>query len=111
MFQTALTEAFKNCTKSMQKAVIRERIEVTRMMLKKLRDEIGHVVISLYENFEYSLNAQRENIISDFNEIVRYFIFTAYNYLCINIICTPLCFFELLTTILLLHKCYSFFFI
>ncbi|XP_046608481.1 uncharacterized protein LOC124299349 [Neodiprion virginianus] len=67
----ALAEAFQKCSKSMQKVVIRERIEVTKMMLKKLRDEISYVVTSIYENFEHSIRIQKENMVADFNEIIR----------------------------------------
>ncbi|XP_046734956.1 uncharacterized protein LOC124404667 [Diprion similis] len=70
--QIALAEAFRKCSKSMQKAVIRERIEVTRLMLKKLRDEISYIVTSIYENFEHSIRVQKENMVADFNEIIRY---------------------------------------
>ncbi|XP_046466092.1 uncharacterized protein [Neodiprion pinetum] len=69
--QIALAEAFQKCSKSMQKVVIRERIEVTKMMLKKLRDEISYVVTSIYENFEHSIRIQKENMVADFNEIIR----------------------------------------
>lgn len=71
-FQTALAEAFEKCNKSMQKAVVRERIEVTRSMLQKLRKEISYVIDSVHQNFEENVRVQKENMIADFNEIVRY---------------------------------------
>ena len=55
----------------MQKAVVRERMEVTMQMMKKLRDEVGIVVESLHEEFEKSHRAQRDNMIADFNAIMR----------------------------------------
>ncbi|XP_015585418.1 uncharacterized protein LOC107263092 [Cephus cinctus] len=69
--KNSISDAITNCNKAMQKAVVHERMNVTHEMLKKLRDEIAHVIETLYINFEQSLRAQKENMIADFNEIMR----------------------------------------
>ncbi|XP_078037379.1 uncharacterized protein LOC144470286 [Augochlora pura] len=55
----------------MQKAVVQERIKVTQEILQKMRTEMTYVIQSLYREFEESFRAERENIIADFNEIMR----------------------------------------
>nr|XP_031834024.1 uncharacterized protein LOC116427616 [Nomia melanderi] len=57
--------------KIMQKAIVQERIKVSREMIQKMRIEIAYVVQSLYEEFEKSFLARKENMIADFNEIMR----------------------------------------
>ncbi|XP_034188086.1 uncharacterized protein LOC117607925 isoform X2 [Osmia lignaria lignaria] len=57
--------------KNLQKAVVQERTKVVHEMMKKMRIEISHVVQTLYKDFEDSFRAQRENIIADFNQIMR----------------------------------------
>lgn len=68
----ALDEAAKKSTKEIQKAVVRERMEVTLTMMTKMREEIGHVVVSLNDEFEQSIRAQRDSMVADFNAIMRY---------------------------------------
>ncbi|XP_043251054.1 uncharacterized protein LOC122396583 [Colletes gigas] len=63
--------AATECTKNIQKSVVQERINVTRDMMEKMRTEVAYVVQSLYQEFEESFRAQRENIIADFNGIMR----------------------------------------
>lgn len=48
-----------------------ERVSVTHQMLKKLRDEIGYMVIKLYDEFERKSRVDRENMIADFNKTIR----------------------------------------
>ncbi|XP_033334086.2 uncharacterized protein LOC117224953 [Megalopta genalis] len=55
----------------MQKAVVQERIKVTQELMQKMRTEMAYVIQSLYREFEESFRADRENIIADFNEIMR----------------------------------------
>lgn len=68
----ALDEAAKKSTKEIQKAVVRERMEVTLTMMTKMREEIGHEVVSLNDEFEQSIRAQRDSMVADFNAIMRY---------------------------------------
>lgn len=55
----------------MQKAVVQERMKVTREMMHKMRIEMTYVIQSLYKEFEKSFHARKENMIADFNEIMR----------------------------------------
>lgn len=57
--------------KNLQKAVVQERMKVVHEMMQKMRTNISHVVQTLYKDFEDSFRAQRENIIADFNQIMR----------------------------------------
>ncbi|CAK9811543.1 hypothetical protein ANTPLA_LOCUS7065 [Anthophora plagiata] len=59
------------CAKSIQKAVVQERIKVVNEMMRKMRAEMAYVVQSLYKEFEDSFCAQRDTIIADFNQIMR----------------------------------------
>ncbi|XP_076624626.1 uncharacterized protein LOC143343532 [Colletes latitarsis] len=63
--------AATECTKNIQKSVVQERMNVTHDMMQKMRTEVSYVVQSLYQEFEESFRAQRENIIADFNGIMR----------------------------------------
>lgn len=59
-------------SKELQKAIVKARMDTTHDVLKRMRPEICHVVASLYKDFELSYRVQREIIIADFNEIMRY---------------------------------------
>ncbi|XP_017752698.1 PREDICTED: uncharacterized protein LOC108545533 isoform X2 [Eufriesea mexicana] len=63
--------AAEECAKNTQKAVVQERINVTHEMMRKMRAEMTHVVQSLYKEFEELFCAKRNNIIADFNQIMR----------------------------------------
>ncbi|XP_054012441.1 uncharacterized protein LOC128894618 [Hylaeus anthracinus] len=63
--------AAEECAKNTQKAVVQERMNVTHDMMQKMRTEMAYVVQSLYREFEDTFRAQRENIIADFNGIMR----------------------------------------
>ncbi|CAG5093760.1 Protein of unknown function [Cotesia congregata] len=69
--QSALAEVVEKSNKKLQKAVVAERVSVTHQMLKKLRDEIGYMVIKLYDEFERKSRVDRENMIADFNKTIR----------------------------------------
>ncbi|KAG8039038.1 hypothetical protein G9C98_003345, partial [Cotesia typhae] len=69
--QSALAEVVEKSNKRLQKAVVAERVSVTHQMLKKLRDEIGYMVIKLYDEFERKSRVDRENMIADFNKTIR----------------------------------------
>ncbi|XP_008551594.2 uncharacterized protein LOC103574037 [Microplitis demolitor] len=69
--QKEISKVVENSNERLQKAVAAERMSVTHQMLKKLRDEIGHMVIKLYGEFEKKSQADRENIIADFNKKIR----------------------------------------
>lgn len=56
----------------MQEAILQERANITREVLKKMRDEIGFVVTSLYSHFEDNLCAEKQNMIAEFNKIMRF---------------------------------------
>ncbi|KOC65053.1 hypothetical protein WH47_04643, partial [Habropoda laboriosa] len=60
------------CAKNTQKAVVQERIKVVNEMMGKMRAEMTYVVQSLYKEFEESFCAQRDTIIADFNQIMRF---------------------------------------
>lgn len=70
--ETKWTKATTECVKNIQKAVVQERINVTHDMMQKMRTEISFVVQLLYKEFEKSFRAQRENLIADFNGILRF---------------------------------------
>lgn len=70
--QVALEHAAKKSWKEMQKAVLRERMIVELEMMKKLRDEVGRVVTLLNDEFQLAFRAQRDNMVADFNAIMRY---------------------------------------
>lgn len=70
--QAEWTKAAAECAKSTQKAVVQERINVTNEMMRKMRAEMTHVVQSLYKDFEELFCAKRDNIIADFNQIMRF---------------------------------------
>ena len=55
----------------MQEAILEERADITREMMKKMRDEIGFVVITIYHHFENNLLIQKQNMIAEFNQIMR----------------------------------------
>ncbi|XP_076231247.1 uncharacterized protein LOC143177268 [Calliopsis andreniformis] len=57
--------------KNTQKAVVQERMNVTHDMMRKMRLEMTYVIGSLYKEFEEMFIAQRDNIIADFNSIMR----------------------------------------
>ncbi|XP_043514580.1 uncharacterized protein LOC122531070 [Frieseomelitta varia] len=65
------SQAAAECAKNIQKAVVQERINVTNEMMRKMRAEMTHVVQSLYKDFEELFCAKRDNIIADFNQIMR----------------------------------------
>ncbi|KOX75780.1 hypothetical protein WN51_12568 [Melipona quadrifasciata] len=66
------SKAAAECAKNTQKAVVQERINVTNEMMRKMRAEMTHVVQSLYKDFEELFCAKRDNIIADFNQIMRF---------------------------------------
>lgn len=57
--------------KKLQKAVVQTRINVTNEMMKKLRDEIEYVVNDLDDECQRKLCAQKDNMVADFNQIMR----------------------------------------
>ncbi|XP_068984641.1 uncharacterized protein C6orf163 homolog isoform X2 [Bombus flavifrons] len=65
------SKAAAECAKNIQKAVVQERINVTNEVTRKMRAEMTHVVLSLYKEFEKLFCAKRDNIIADFNQIMR----------------------------------------
>lgn len=69
--QAEWSKAAAECAKNTQKAVVQERINVTNEMMRKMRAEMTHVVQSLYKDFEELFCAKRDNIIADFNQIMR----------------------------------------
>lgn len=53
--------------------MVQQRIDMTQHMLSKIRNEMSYMVADLYEEFEQTRRSHIENIIADFNEILRYF--------------------------------------
>lgn len=70
--QEEWSKAAAECAKNIQKAVVQERINVTNEVTRKMRAEMTHVVLSLYKEFEKLFCAKRDNIIADFNQIMRF---------------------------------------
>ncbi|XP_033220047.1 uncharacterized protein LOC117174789 [Belonocnema kinseyi] len=70
--ETQLEKSLDECKRKMQEAILRERAVITRDVLKKMRDEIGFVVTSLYRHFEDNLCAEKQNMIAEFNQIMRH---------------------------------------
>ncbi|XP_043283166.1 uncharacterized protein [Venturia canescens] len=70
--QVALEKAAEKSWKETQKAILRERCTVELEMMKKLRDEVGNVVSLLNDEFQLAFQAQRDNMVADFNAIMRH---------------------------------------
>nr|XP_050861112.1 uncharacterized protein C6orf163 homolog [Vespula vulgaris] len=69
--QTELAKVILKCNKEIQKAVVQQRIDMTQHMLSKIRNEMSYMVADLHEEFEQTRRSHIENIIADFNEILR----------------------------------------
>lgn len=61
-----------DCKLKMQEAILEERENISREMLEKIKDEIEFVTNSLNNNFELKLIAEKEKMMTEFNEITRY---------------------------------------
>lgn len=72
MQQVELTDADGKRSTELQKAIVKARIDTTHDVLRKIRPQMDWVVTSLYNEFEQTRRAQREQMIADFNNIIRY---------------------------------------
>lgn len=58
--------------KILQKAVVETRHNVTFDLMKKMRKEIEFIVTDLNTDYVRRCSIQRENMIADFNNVIRY---------------------------------------
>ncbi|XP_051164398.1 uncharacterized protein LOC127283503 isoform X2 [Leptopilina boulardi] len=73
-----LENTMNDCKLKMQEAILEERENISREMLEKIKDEIEFVTNSLNNNFELKLIAEKEKMMTEFNETTRshlYFMF------------------------------------
>lgn len=70
--QVDLADADAKCNEELQMAIVEARINTTHDVLRKIRPQMNLVVTSLYNELEQTRRAQREKMIADFNNIMRY---------------------------------------
>lgn len=70
--QVELMDADAKRDKELQKAIIKAQMDATHDVLRKIRPQMNWVVTSLYNELEQTRRAQKEKMIIDFNNIMRY---------------------------------------
>ncbi|XP_011308430.1 uncharacterized protein [Fopius arisanus] len=69
--EEALDDVITRYNKILQKAVVQTRMNVTLEMMKKMREEVEFIVTDLNADYDRRCSIQRENMIADFNVIIR----------------------------------------
>ncbi|KAK0085551.1 hypothetical protein PV325_004926 [Microctonus aethiopoides] len=69
--ESLVAKVIRKSNEKLQNIVLSERMKVKREMMKKMKDEIGYVVMHMSEEFDRELQAQRDILITEFNQILR----------------------------------------
>lgn len=80
MQQIQLADINMKHNKELQKAVVKTRMDTTHDLLRKIQPQINLVVTSLYNELEEIHHMQREKMIADFNNIIRYLLYKYYKF-------------------------------
>jgi len=70
--QVELMNIDAKCSKELQEVIIKTQMDTTQDVLRKIRPQMNWVVTSLYNELEQTRQAQKEKMIVDFNNIIRY---------------------------------------